>query len=158
MPKVAAFRKAVEATEQLEFRVGLSAIKRGEGKGRIVPNDAKRLLGSADIDKDCERAYPNDARWDYVIGYARSQKAIAYFVEVHSAETSDVSKMEAKLQWLLGYLQGESQCELASLKREIHWVASGPVKILRHTPQFRKLSTTLRKRGLQGPVKSLLLL
>ena len=63
--------------------------------------------------------------------------------------------MEDKLRWLRDYLHAEPQCELADLKREIYWVASGPVNIPRHTPQFRKMNTTLRKRGLKGPVKSL---
>lgn len=149
------FQKAVEATKILKLMEGLRAIKKGEGKGQITAKDSRWVLGSVRVDDDCLNKYPNDARWDYVIGYARSAKVIAYFVEVHGAETSDVSKLEDKLEWLRRFLAGNAQGLLAKLPHETYWVAAGRVNIPHHTPQFRKLSTTMRKAGLIGPVKSL---
>jgi len=154
MPK-RAFQQAVHAAEHLRCQEGLRAIKQDEGGGQISAKDPKRLLGSASMDVDCKPKYPNDARWDYVIGYERSKKVIAYFVEVHSAETSGVSEIADKLAWLHEYLGRDAQAPLAKLGREIHWVASGRVNIPKHTPQFKRLSTSLRKLELRGPSKHL---
>ncbi len=156
-PAGAVFRAAIDATGHLEWKPGLHAIKRSEGAGQVAGQDSDSLLGGACIDDDCKPAYPNDSRWDYVIGYGRRGGPVAYFIEVHSAETSDVSTVEKKLTWLLGYVQADAQQELAKLPREIHWVASGRINIPKHVPQYRKLQTTLRKRGLRGPVKQLTL-
>lgn len=148
------FEDAVAAAEHLELRSGLSAIKKGEGKGRIVKGDAP-LLGSVAIDGNCRAAYPQSARWDYAIGVEVDGKAKALFIEVHGAETSGVSDLEKKLTWLLDFLQREPQEALRGLPREIHWVASGRINIPKHVPQYKRLTTTLRKRGLQGPVERL---
>ena len=77
MPKKT-FRDAVDAAEYLQWKPGLQALKKGEGKGRIRANDSQRLLGSSSIDDDCVRAFPTASRWDYVIGYERSGKAVAH--------------------------------------------------------------------------------
>lgn len=92
-----------------------------------------------------------------MIGYARAHKAFAYYVEVHSAETSAVPKMGKKLRWLQNFLLAPSQKRLAALDRECHWVASGRINIPKHVPQYRLLNTTLRKAGLRGPVERLVL-
>lgn len=155
---LAIFARAIRETRpRLVPKPGLRAIKRGEGHGQIVAEERRRLLGSAAIDDDCRAAYPKDPRWDYLIGYERDSNAIAYFVEVHSAETSEVSKMEKKLRWLQDFLLQASQRKLAALDRECHWVASGRINIPKHVPQYRVLKTTLRKAGLQGPVERLVL-
>jgi len=152
------FELAIEKADHLQLKNGLAAVKRGEGKGRILAKDSKQVLGSAEIDGDCRRAAPNANRWDYVIGYNRSGKVVAYFVEVHSALTSEVSTIERKLDWLLDeFLRRKNSDKLAALSREMHWVASGNVKIPRHTRQYRFLTTTLRRRGLHGPSKQLTL-
>jgi hypothetical protein len=154
MPKKT-FCEAIEAIEHLQWRPGLQAVKDGEGGGQIAAKDPDRLLGSVCIDDDCRPAFPNDSRWDYVMGYQRSTKAIAYFVEVHSAETGEVAAVEKKLRWLLDFLAGDAQSRLAGLDREVYWVASGRIRIPKHTPQFKKLGSTLRKLDLRGPVKYL---
>jgi len=150
-----AFRDAIAATDRLQLMAGLQAIKDGEGKGQISGNDPRHVLGSVAIDDDCKAAYPNDCRWDYVVGYNRAGQAIAHFIEVHSAETSEVSKVADKLGWLMKYLQEPPQRKLAAFSREYHWVASGRINIPQHTPQFKRLNSSLRKLGLRGPVKSL---
>jgi hypothetical protein len=150
------FSHAVERAEHLRLRAGLAAVTKAEGKERIEAAGAV-ILGSVDIDDDCRSAFPNHNRWDYVVGVARSNRQLAYFIEVHSAESSAVSKMEKKLRWLLEYLQRPKQTELQRLSREIHWVASGRVNIPKHVPQFKRLQTTLRPAGLQGPTTRLTL-
>ena len=154
---IALFQAAVGAAEHLHLKSGLNAVKATEGGGQLQAVDSTKILGSVEMDGDCRAAYPQSARWDYVIGYDRAGEAVAYFVEVHSADTSQVSKMERKLEWLLQFLDREPQAKLSRIKREIHWVASHGINIPKHLPQYRRLNTMLRKRGLQGPVKHLTL-
>jgi len=157
-PKTAAFALAVEAAEHLTLVDGLGAITGSEGKGQIVPGNAT-VESSVAVDEDCREAYPNHARWDYLVGATKPKATLphAFFIEVHSAETSEVSKMEAKLDWLLQFLARPKQAALAKLPRSFHWVASGRINIPRHLPQYKKLVVTLRKRGLLGPHKQLTL-
>jgi len=152
-----AFEDAVEAAEHLTLKHGLQAVTTAEGRGQIEAKDAAALLGSVAIDIDCKRAFPNDNRWDYVIGIQRAAHHAAVFVEVHTADTSGVSEVERKLLWLQGFLQRPKQAGLAALARELHWVASGRVHIPRHLPQYKRLAVTLRAKGLRGPVKHLVL-
>ena len=159
MPKKT-FESAIEAAECLQLVAGLQAIDRNEhreGRGKISAKDSRCLLGSSYIDGDCLGKFPSACRWDYVFGYDRSGIAVAHFVEVHGAATGhDVSKMKEKLQWLRSYLGRETQARLASLTREIHWVASGTFAIPSHTPHGRELRTSLRKLGLKNlPVEKL---
>ena len=79
-------------------------------------------------------------------------------ISTHSAETSDVSKIQDKLIWLRAFLQEKAQGGLAALPHEFHWVASGRINIPKHLPQFKRLQTTLRKLGLKGPTKQLTLI
>jgi hypothetical protein len=150
------FRQAIEVADHLLWKPGLTAIKKSEGAGKIDGNP-KFMLGGACIDDDCKAAHAHGSRWDYVIGYQRSHEAIAHFIEVHSAETSEVSAVEKKLHWLRDLLAKDAQEPLAKLTSEYHWVASGRINIPRHLPQYKKLQTTLRKLGLKGPVKHLTL-
>jgi len=153
----AVFASAVKAASHLNLKPGLKAIKKSEGAGQIVPADSKKVMGSVAIDDDCLKVDPNGHRWDYVVGYERDANAFAYFVEVHAAQTSKVSEVEKKLDWLLLYLRGDAQKQLASLPRAIHWVASGDIDIPKHLPQYKRLNSTLRKKGLRGPDKRLTL-
>lgn len=153
----AGFREAVAATGQLQWRAGLQAVKKSKGGGQITCDDPRKLLGGAAIDDDCLAKHPSANRWDYVLGCRRTRNAVAFFIEVHSAETSAVSKLADKLAWLQTFLQQDAQQKLAGLTREFHWVASGRINIPKHVPQYRFLSTTLRTRGLKGPSKQLTL-
>ena len=150
------FKEAIDEADYLRLQDGLSAVKQGEGKSQIHAEDPRQVLGSADIDGDCCRAAPHANRWDYVIGYNRPGKIVAYFVEVHSAVTSQVSTIQKKLEWLVQeFLRNPNNVKLAELPREIHWVASGQVKIPQHTRQYRLLKTALQKKGLHGPSRYL---
>jgi hypothetical protein len=128
------------------------AVKKREGKARIIQGKST-ILGSVAIDDDCREAFPNAARWDYVIGISARQPT-AFFVEVHSAETSDVRKMHDKLVWLLELLNREAQQKLRALPREIHWVASGRVNIPKSTPQYKRLKMKPLSQ-LRGPAERL---
>jgi hypothetical protein len=151
------FREAISTCPPLRLREGLQAIKKSEGKGQISAANLEQLLGSVAIDDDCLSEHPNASRWDYLVGYDRNGQAIAHFIEVHYAETSDVSVVEKKFDWLQTYLGSAGHEQLKSLPAEYHWVASGRVNIPQHLPQYKKLQTTLRKRGLRFPVKVLVL-
>lgn len=147
------FRDAVDSSGQLVYRQGLQAIN--EGREQISADDPRKILGSVAIDEDCKATHPSANRWDYVIGHESNGRVIAHFVEVHSAESSEVRKVEQKLDWLLGFLNESPQNELATIDRKLYWVASGRNRIPQHTPQFRALQGRLRPRGLEGPLKVL---
>lgn len=151
------FSDVVNACPPLQCRKGLQAIKRSEGKGKISGEDARKILGSVSLEDDCKGMHPNSNLWDYLVGYERSNAVVAHYIEVHPAETSEVALIEKKLDWLERFLQDDAQRGLVSFPREYHWVASGRINIPQHTPQYKKLQTSLRKRGLNGPVKSLVL-
>ena len=151
------FRDAIASCPPLQVREGLQAIKKSEGKGQIAAANPSQVLGSVAIDDDCRAEQPNASRWDYVTGYDRNGQAVAHFIEVHSAETSEVAVVEKKFEWLLGHLERAGHEPLKALPATYHWVASGRINIPQHLPQYKKLQTTLRKRGLQGPVKFLVL-
>jgi hypothetical protein len=153
------FNAAIQAAECLTLVQGLGAVERGEGRGRIVANGAT-LLGSVHIDHACKDHpdFAQSCRWDYVIGVERPAGDVAYFVEVHSADTSGVSEVRKKLDWLLReYLERDPQKALKALLREVHRVASGRVNIPKHVPEYRQIQTTLRARGLRGPSERLVL-
>lgn len=152
-----AFREAITTSAPLRLRDGLQAIKKSEGKGQIGAEDTSKVLGSVAIDDDCREAHSRASRWDYVAGYDRNGRAIAYFIEVHPAETTDVAVVEKKFDWLLEFLAAEGRERLRALPAEFHWVASGRVNIPQHMPQYKKLHTTLRKRGLRFSGKALVL-
>ncbi len=151
------FRTAINSAEHLKYEAGLLAIRRGEGKGQIRAEDPGKVLGSCNMDLDCRSAFPNANRWDYVIGYDRHHEAIAFYVEVHSAISNQVSQMAKKLDWLNAFLLRDTNTKLQRLQREYHWVASGRVRIPRHTPQYRALQRLRSARKLQGPAKELVL-
>jgi len=151
------FRSAIEETGCLNFKEGLSAIKRGEGHGSITARDQRQVLGSANIDDDCKKIKrdSNANRWDYVLGYDCSNEAVAFFVEVHGAGSHNVGEMEKKLDWLKEFLERQSNEALRRLKREYHWVRHGRFNIPRHVPQYKRLEYLRSRRRLNGPVEHL---
>lgn len=143
------FAAAVEAAEHLELRRGLQAVKRGEGRGKIVAADPRRILGSVAIDDDCNvQPYQQANRWDYAIGYARASEPVVYFVEIHSATPAEVKVVARKWQWLREFLHLSPQAKLRRLPSEFFWLASSGMRIHRHLPQYRHLAV-LKKRGLR---------
>jgi hypothetical protein len=132
---VLSFRQAVEATSDIEngYLPGLTAL--GVYSKRIVVSDTTKIQGSVDID-DCTIAlYPNDSRWDYAFAY----KDEVFFVEVHSAITSEVKTVLKKLQWLKDWLVTRAP-EINKLKAKSRnpfvWVQSKNFQIPKSSPQY----------------------
>ena len=131
------FEQAVEATPDVAngYQIGLSAL--GQYSNRINAANTLLLNGSVDIDTCTTRKYPNENRWDYALAY--SQKV--YFVEVHSANTSQVSTVMRKLQWLKDWLNSCAP-EINKLKAQqpYYWIMSNNNQILRGSSQARQIS------------------
>lgn len=131
------FKDAVERTTDLGggYCKGLQALKRDSSNVSIGDNE--KLLGSVDIDECTKTIYPNEARWDYAIGYDDA----AWFLEVHPANTSNVKEMVGKVQWLEEWLLGPGK-ELSAIRKDkVHyWVPSGKVCVLKNSPQYRSLA------------------
>ena len=131
------FKQAVEVTPDIEngYKIGLSAL--GQYSNKIKAANTRLLNGSVDIDTCTTAKYPNENRWDYVLAY--SQKV--YFVEVHSANTSQVSTVLRKLQWLKDWLNSCAP-EINKLKAQqpYYWVMSNNNRILSGSTQARQIS------------------
>jgi hypothetical protein len=137
---------------------GKQALKRDHAR-QVQCADEKRWSGSIDLDAALERRsqFAQSSRWDYGLGYIDPNgRECAVWVEVHSAETGEVSTVIAKLRWLRDFLQ--SHCpKLLELtqrgpeKTRFVWVASGRCNILPHSPQMRRL----RSSGLDPPCQRL---
>lgn len=145
MTKKSNFEKAVNLSkDKLNFCIGFAAIK--EGRGKITAKDANYLLGSVNIDNDIKSLYPSDNRWDYAIGYkSNGIKEKVYFVEVHTALTSEVKTLLAKADALKNWALKKAP-ELWNVNgkdKKLYWVASGKIKIPSHTPQYRLLANSV---------------
>lgn len=132
------FKEAVECTPDIAggYCMGLRAM--GNNSKRVQIVDTELLRGSVDIDGMVKDKYPEEARWDYVIGYGQH----AYFVEVHSAETSEVKMVLAKFGWLRNWLKTQAP-ELAKMKSSVNtfvWIPSGRVNVLPGSPQAMRLN------------------
>lgn len=131
------FQQAVESTPDIKngFRDGLQAL--GTNAQRITAQNTRKLEGSVDIDACTQSLYPNEARWDYAVGYDKK----AYFFEVHPADTSNVKEMIKKAEWLNKWLtQKAPSLNSLAANKVLYWIASGRQKILPNSPQHRKLS------------------
>lgn len=130
------FKAAVEATPDITFGYcnGLQAFKSNSSLLKVA--NTRKLLGSVDIDDATKNLYPQDARWDYAVGYEDN----AYFVEVHPANTSNVAEMAKKAKWLETWLKDKAG-ELAKIRDgNLLWIPSGKVAILKSSPQYRSLA------------------
>lgn len=131
------FAEAVDKCAEIKdnLRVGLSAM--GKNSLMVMVSNTRLLDGSVDIDNALKATRPNEARWDYVIGYDGE----AFFVEIHPADTKNVDEMIKKVAWLKQWLTREAP-ELKKLHRcgSFHWIPSGRVKILKTSPQYKKIA------------------
>ena len=94
---------------------GLRALK--EGHNRFVrTNDTKAVVGSVDLDGCLKRTYPQDPRWDYVIG---CDNRSLVFLEVHPPKVSEIVK---KFEWLRCFLdRAGSPLRNWAKKRSYYW-------------------------------------
>jgi hypothetical protein len=138
-----AFQKAVSDTPDLgkhAYHAGLKALTAAHRK-RIQQGEA-RILGSINLDGALCQRYPNEPRWDYGIGIQKGNKPYAIRVEVHPANTSNVSEVLLKLRWLKGWLSGQAT-QLHALtppQRAYHWIATDGVDITPNSPEARQLA------------------
>ncbi len=90
------FKEAVEATPDVMtgYHEGIDAF--GEYKSKIKVPEPSKIDGSLDIDDTTVELYPDENRWDYALCYDSE----VFYIEIHSAITSEVSKMVKKLKWL----------------------------------------------------------
>ena len=145
------FKQAVLATEDIKecYQVGLQGL-RGNRNKIVLPNPSI-CGGSVEIDNCTLKKYPNDNRWDYVFDF----KGEAFFMEVHSANTGEVSTVLKKFQWLIDWLHHHAP-ELNKLKPKnksaFYWVQSGGYNILKNSRQERAII----QKGLR-PVSRILL-
>lgn len=118
------------------YKPGLQAL--GNYSSKIKAADSQKLDGSVFLESCLKDKYPGAPFWDYMVGY----NASIYFIEVHPAETKNVTEMIKKLQWLRKWLR-EKATDFEAAKASHHpyrWVASGRVNITRNSSQARKLA------------------
>ena len=131
------FKRVVEATEDIKngFCRGLDALSSNSKYVNAV--ETRKIDGSVDIDTCTKFLYPNEARWDYTIGYDNR----AYFLEIHPANTRNVEEVIRKSKWLDKWLtEKASLLKSLSANNLFYWVPSGKVNILNSSPQYRRLS------------------
>lgn len=81
------FKEAVLATPEVKdcYQQGLQAM--GKYSSKVELSNVRKAEGSVDVDTCVSKPYPSENRWDFALGY----DGRAYFLEVHSAQTSEVS-------------------------------------------------------------------
>ena len=126
------------ATPEVEgcYQAGLKALKK-DHRLKIAPANPSKCEGSLNID-DCTLArYPDENRWDYAVAYDSK----VYFVEVHAAETGEVSAVLRKLQWLKDWLRLKAP-EINKIKADApyFWIQSGRFSILKHSAQAKQIA------------------
>lgn len=131
------FKTAVWSTPEAQncFQSGLQAL--GKYSLKIIPEDSSKCAGSLDIDACTQSLYPDENRWDYALSYDSK----VYFVEVHPAETGEISTVLRKLQWLKDWLSHKAP-EIYKLKANApyFWIQSGRCNITMTSVQGKKLA------------------
>lgn len=131
------FKRAVSQTQELAdaYCPGLQALK--DNAAYILPDQPQLLDGSVDIDKSVQKLYPEEPRWDYVIGYQQR----AYFVEIHPAGSDSIADITKKAQWLRQWLQAKAPLlRDMSASNELYWIPSGRCAIAPKSKQAKLLA------------------
>ena len=132
---------------------GLRALT-NKHRARVKPGEVQ-ILGSVNIEQALHQRYPNKPIWDYAIGVQKGNKPYAIWVEVHPANTSNVSEVLSKLRWLKEWLSSRATQlhALTPLQKAYHWIATNEVGISLNSPQARQLA----KAGMTMPRRVLIL-
>lgn len=131
-----AFEEAVSATPHVQscYKAGLQAL--GKHSEKVEVKDGAKCEGSLDIDVCTMHLFPDANRWDYALCYDSE----VHFVEVHSANTSEVAVVLRKLQWLKDWLHNHAP-KINKLKitrgPAFYWIQSGNFNIPKNAPQLR---------------------
>ena len=132
------FKEAISTTPLLKnaYKNGLQAL--GNYSNKVKPSDTKKCEGSVDIDsaiRDVEvnsvKVYAEVCRWDYALGY----DGTTYFIEVHSAETSQVTQVLKKFRWLKDFLVADAPELNKQQKKRFYWISTGGNNILKEAPK-----------------------
>lgn len=132
------FKEAVETTPDVKtcYQRGLRAL--GSDSKKINLGDTAKCEGSVDIDRCTLAKYPQSNRWDYCFSY----RGEVFFVEVHTANTAEVSTVFRKLRWLKDWLNNEAP-ELAKMKvrsqNPYYWIQSSRFNIPKTSKQYRQV-------------------
>ncbi|NJL18958.1 MAG: ATP-binding protein [Bdellovibrionaceae bacterium] len=136
------FQKAVDKIPQLNgaFKAGMEAL-RSRDASHINAEDTRKICGSIDLDAAYTPVDPHGNRWDYGIAYQHinRRKEVVYWVETHTADTSEFKVVIRKARWLLNWLKADGR-PAATLERDIYWVASGATKLSLGAPQRRQMA------------------
>lgn len=127
------FKQAIESTPDISngYKTGLTAF--GGYSNKVKVPDTTKLQGSVDIDACTTKKYPQSNRWDYAFAY----KSEVFFVEIHTANTSEVQVVIKKLQWLKDWLnQNAPEINKLKAKQCFFWVQSKNFQIPKNSPQF----------------------
>lgn len=123
------------------FRPGLQAL--GADSHVLSCDDTRRLTGSIDLDASLAESCPEAPRWDYGIGVRAGSLERAVWLEVHTATTTEVGRVLAKLAWLKKWLKENAPALEHLTKRgspAFFWAATeAGVHIYSGTPQARQL-------------------
>lgn len=107
----------------------------GNYKTRVEVPATSLLQGSVDIDAATTALYPQANRWDYAFAY----NSEVYFIEVHSAHTSEVRTVIRKFEWLKSWLHHHAP-EINKLKatktHPFYWIQSKNFQIPKNSPQY----------------------
>ncbi len=128
------FKENVEATPDISkyYEKGLSAL--GIHSKKIEISNTNKCCGSVDLDTCTTYLYPQASRWDYIFCYNNE----VFFIEVHSANTSEVKTVIKKLHWLKQWLS-ESAPEINKMRAKIQpfiWIQSNNFRIPKNSSQY----------------------
>jgi hypothetical protein len=130
------FQTAVAITPQVSgaYRPGLQALEGGH-RAKIELTQTLRCEGSLNIDDTVRLHYPQANRWDYCFSYGGA----VFFVEVHTASTSEVSTVIRKLRWLKDWLAEQAPAiNQLKAKTPYYWIQSNGFHILPNSSQYRQ--------------------
>ncbi|MEB3310822.1 MAG: hypothetical protein VKJ02_11365 [Snowella sp.] len=143
------FETAINNTPLLREHLerGLQAL--GKNSSKVKSKDTQKCEGSVDIDRALALIYSQENRWDYAVGY----DGTTHFIEVHPADTSEITTMEEKRRWLKDFLRDKAP-ELNEEPKRFHWVATAGVNISKNSTYQRRLALL----GIGGKIHKQLIL
>ncbi|MDQ1350841.1 MAG: hypothetical protein QG657_1143 [Acidobacteriota bacterium] len=99
---------------------------------------------SLNIDEAYEKVEPQNYRWDYYIHVLDGTKReYAVFFEPHTCTTKQVDRVLGKYQWLMDKINNPLSLLVKGAKcRFYFWIPSSGNKIVRHSPQYKRLIKT----------------
>jgi hypothetical protein len=133
------FAQAVESYPRLQphYHTGLGAL--GGNRTRVRMRDARRIIGSLDIEAAQHEVSAGSPAWDYGIGVRSNRSDVVIWLEVHPADSSHVEKMIEKFQSLAAFLK-EYTPDFLRLSRRYVWLATRRVGIAPASRERRRLN------------------